>query len=476
MEKTRLLEIFRELSNIPRCSGDEKKISDFIVSFADKLGLKNHQDDYNNVIVYKPSNDKLCKRKPIVLQSHLDMVCVKRPGTTHDFTVDPINIIEENGWLFGNGTTLGADNGIGASMMLNIMEDKSIKHPPLELCFTTDEERGLKGVSNIDLTGLKGDTLLNLDGEEEGTFFVSCAGGIRVMLSFTPSFRSVDSNGMKTIKISLVECNGGHSGLEIKKQFANPIQLLARILKQLDFENDVLLHSFIGGDKENSIPTGANAIISYPENKDIIITNIIDKLQETISLEYPNEPNIHIKYDDISEQLDALTNEQKNNFINLLLLIPNGALRFNLDTRDVSLSSNIGIIEFNKDEVKTTLLLRSNEDSTKAVLLENIKILAEKFEFDYLTRGDYPAWEYMTKSELRNKITQLYREKFGKEPKLESIHAGLECAYFAKKRPDWDMISMGCNIKNAHTTREQMEIESANRIYKFILEFLEKEC
>lgn len=476
MGKNRLIEIFKEISSIPRSSGDEKKISSYVVSFADRLCLENHQDNYNNVIVYKPATDKSSQRKPIVLQSHLDMVCVKGTDIIHDFTVDPIDIIEENGWLFGNGTTLGADNGIGVAMMLNIMEDKSIKHPPLELCFTTDEERGLKGVSNIDLTGLKGDTLLNLDGEEEGIFFVSCAGGIRVMLSFTPSFRTVDFNGMKTIKISLAGCNGGHSGLEIKKQFANPIQLLARILKQLDFENDVLLHSLIGGDKENSIPTGANAIISYPESKDSVITNIIDKLQETIKLEYSNEPNIHIKYDNIGEQLEALTNEQKNNFINLLLLIPNGALRFNLDTGDVSLSSNMGLIEFYKDKVKTTLLLRSNEDSTKAALLENIKILAEKFKFDYSTRGDYPAWEYMTKSKLRDKITQLYREKFGKEPKLESIHAGLECAYFAKKRSDWDMISMGCNIKNAHTTRERMEIASANRIYKFILEFLEKEC
>lgn len=476
MEENRLIEIFKEISSIPRSSGDEKKISDYVVSFADRLCLENHQDNYNNVIVYKPATDKSSQRKPIVLQSHLDMVCVKGADIIHDFTVDPIDIIEENGWLFGNGTTLGADNGIGVAMMLNIMENKSIKHPPLELCFTTDEERGLKGVSNIDLTELRGDTLLNLDGEEEGIFFVSCAGGIRVMLSFTPSFRTVDFNGMKTIKISLEGCNGGHSGLEIKKQFANPIQLLARILKQLDFENDMLLHSLVGGDKENSIPTTANTIISYPESKDTVITNIIDKLQETIRLEYPNEPNIHIKYDNIYEQLQALTNEQKNDFINLLLLIPNGALRFNLEIGDVSLSSNMGLLEFSKDEIKITLLLRSNEDSTKAALLQNIKILAEKFKFNYSTRGDYPAWEYMIKSELRDRVTQLYREKFGKEPKLESIHAGLECAYFAKKRPDLDMISMGCNIKNAHTTKERMEISSAYRILEFVLEFLEKEC
>lgn len=459
---SRLLEIFGEISKIPRCSGDEGAISQFVLDFAENLGLNRVRDDYNNVIIKKSAQGMTGDR--IILQSHVDMVCV---GEGHNFETDPIELIEKDGWLTGKGTTLGADNGIGMAMMLALMEDENAVHPDLEFIFTTDEERGLAGVANIDLSDMNGRKLLNLDGEEEGIFFVSCAGGVRVVLSRELEMETLTGE-VETLEIDISNANGGHSGLDIQKQNANPIKLMARVLKALN----VNLHEYTGGDKENSIPTSARAVISFrPEERDRI-KNELDILKAHFKSEYPNEENMVLNVVEVEKRQFALAADERDSLVNLLFTIPNGALKFNLDTGDPSLSNNIGLLEQSGGKFTITNLLRSNEDSTKAVLLEEIGVLASVFGFDLNTRGDYPAWEYAYDSPLRDELRRQYVEVGGGEPEFQSVHAGLECAYFAKKRPDWDMISMGANIEYAHTTRERLEIESAHRVYEFLKKLL----
>ena len=459
---SRLLEIFGEISKIPRCSGDEGAISQFVLDFAEALGLERVRDDYNNVIIKKSAQGMV--GDTIILQSHMDMVCV---GEGHDFKCDPIQLIETDGWLTGSGTTLGADNGIGMAMMLALMEDENAVHPSLEFIFTTDEERGLAGVANIDLSDMNGRKLLNLDGEEEGIFFVSCAGGVRVVLS--KDFQLIPLTGeVETLEISISNANGGHSGLDIQKQNANPIKLMARVLKVLN----VNLHEYTGGDKENSIPTSARAVISFKPEDGERIKNELNILKSLFKSEYPNEENMELNVVEAEKRQSVFTVDDRDSLVNLLFTIPNGALKFNLDTGDPSLSNNIGLLEQVGGKVTITNLLRSNEDSTKAVLLEEIGVLASAFGFGLTTRGDYPAWEYAYDSPLRDELRRQYVEVVGGEPEFQSVHAGLECAYFAKKRPDWDMISMGANIEYAHTTRERLEIASAHRVYGFLKKLL----
>ena len=459
---SRLLEIFGEISKIPRCSGDEGAISQFVLDFAEALGLERVRDDYNNVIIKKSAQGMT--GDTIILQSHMDMVCV---GEGHDFKCDPIQLIETDSWLTGSGTTLGADNGIGMAMMLALMEDENAVHPNLEFIFTTDEERGLAGVANIDLSDMNGRKLLNLDGEEEGIFFVSCAGGVRVVLS--KDFQLIPFTGeVETLEISISNANGGHSGLDIQKQNANPIKLMARVLKALN----VNLHEYTGGDKENSIPTSAKAVISFRTEDGERIKNELNIFKSLFKSEYPNEENIELNVVEVEKRQSVFTVDDRDSLVNLLFTIPNGALKFNLDTGDPSLSNNIGLLEQVGGKVTITNLLRSNEDSTKAVLLEEIGVLASAFGFSLTTRGDYPAWEYAYDSPLRDELRRQYVEVVGGEPEFQSVHAGLECAYFAKKRPDWDMISMGANIEYAHTTRERLEIASAHRVYGFLKKLL----
>lgn len=459
---SRLLEIFGEISKIPRCSGDEGAISQFVLDFTEALGLERVRDDYNNVIIKKSAQGMT--GDTIILQSHMDMVCV---GEGHDFKCDPIQLIETDGWLTGSGTTLGADNGIGMAMMLALMEDENAVHPSLEFIFTTDEERGLAGVANIDLSDMNGRKLLNLDGEEEGIFFVSCAGGVRVVLS--KDFQLIPLTGeVETLEISISNANGGHSGLDIQKQNANPIKLMARVLKVLN----VNLHEYTGGDKENSIPTSAKAVISFRPEDGERIKNELNIFKSILKSEYPNEENMELNVVEVEKRQSVFTVDDRDLLVNLLFTIPNGALKFNLDTGDPSLSNNIGLLEQVGGKMTITNLLRSNEDSTKAVLLEEIGVLARAFGFGITTRGDYPAWEYAYDSPLRDELRRQYVEVVGGEPEFQSVHAGLECAYFAKKRPDWDMISMGANIEFAHTTRERLEIASAHRVYGFLKKLL----
>lgn len=464
----KILKIFNEISNIPRCSGNETEISNFILKQADKFGLYAIRDNYNNVKVKKNAQGMI--GEPLILQSHMDMVCVAENDYNHNFLKDPIELIEDNGWIKANRTSLGSDNGIGMAMMITLMEDESAVHPDLEFLFTSDEERGLAGASNIDLSEFKGKTMLNLDGEEEGVFYVSCAGAVRAILKYTPLLAQ-NNNLFITKQINIRNCNGGHSGLDIKNQNANPIKLIARVLNTIDSIN-MYLHEIKGGDKENSIPTYAYAIVSFPANEESKILEKINELECIFKKEYPQENNLEILIESTYKRDYNLTHNDKHMLINLLLTLPNGVMKYDLRTNSPSLSNNIGLLEFSNDIFTITNLLRSNENSTKAVLLKNIEILSNTFNCDFSTRSDYPAWEYSNNSPIRDKIKIVYKYLTGKEADFQSIHAGLECAYFAKKRPDLDIISLGCNIKFAHTTKERFEIESAHRVYDFLLELI----
>jgi dipeptidase D len=464
-----VLKIFNEIDKIPRSSGNEIEISNYVLNFAINLGLVATRDEYNNVKVKKSAQGM--KGETIILQSHMDMVCVSEENSTHNFDIDPIEILEEDGWITGKGTTLGADNGIGMAIMLAIMESKDVIHPDLEFIFTTDEERGLTGAANIALDDFNGKRLINLDGEEEGIFYVSCAGSMRAVLSKDVDLIEMNNKFRATKSIRLFNGNGGHSGLDIQKQNINAIQLMSRILKYID-SDDLYLHDFNGGGKENSIPTSTTILISIPCEIEVKVIEKLKEIMHIIKLEYPNEEKIEISVENASDCKFAMSKIDKESLLNLLLTIPNGTQKINLNTGEASLSNNIGTLRFDNNKIVITNLLRSNEDSTKIVLLDKINILARSFDFNLSTYGDYQAWEYIYNSDLQKEIKKLYENSFGRQAQFHSIHAGLECAYFSKKRPEWDMISMGCNIENAHTTRERLEIASVYRVYNFLLKLI----
>lgn len=458
----RVLRFFREISKIPRGSGNTDKISEYCVSFAEKRGLNAYRDEFNNVIIRKPASKSYEGAEPVMLQAHLDMVCEAERGKEINFLTDPIELIEQDGILKANGTTLGADDGIGVAMILAVLDSDTILHPEIEAVFTTDEETGMDGALGIDLSKLKAKRLINLDSETEDTLTVSCAGG--VLAECVLPLKKTAGEG-KYYKISVDGLVGGHSGTDIDKGFANAILIIGRLLNAL---GDCSLCRIQGGDKHNCIPTSAYAVIKC----DFVPFDIIEKQAAVIKKELEScDSGINIA----CTETEGAYNDYESKTADFLMAVPNGVISMSPDISGlVRTSLNLATIKTESNLLKTEFFIRSSLESEKEYLKNRLSVIVRLFGGKITFGGEYPAWEYNRNSELRWLMENTFFDMFGYMPKVEAIHAGLECGIFCGKIKGLDCVSVCPDIKEIHTPREHMELKSLHKAWKYFIEVLKR--
>ena len=462
---------FEQLCAIPHGSGNTKPISDFLVEFAKENGLRYIQDEANNVILFGDATPGYEDHPPVILQGHMDMVCEKDEDCPIDMDKEGLDVTHDGNYVFAKGTTLGGDDGIAVAYALAILADKSIAHPPLEVIITVDEEIGMLGADVIDLSMLKGRTLLNLDSEEEGIFTVACAGGATATLTLPTPKHPVYG---PCIRLTVDGLQGGHSGVEIHKNRANANKVMGTLLDRVRKLMPFCLISLNGGAKDNAIPRSCQANLvmlgMYPEK----INEIMEQLQAEIRETY-DEPDAVIHGENM-EALggNALSVELTDQVIGLLCGAPNGVQAMSQDIEGlVQTSLNLGIAKLG-DQLSLTFSVRSSVGAEKAELLERLQKLAQLYGAEYSQMGDYPAWEYRKDSPLRDTMVQVYREMTGKEAQVVAIHAGLECGLLGEKLPGLDCVSIGPEMHDIHTSREKLGIASVERTWNFILEILKR--
>lgn len=471
MNCDKVLYFFEKINEIPRGSGNEKAISDYLVAFAEERGLWVHQDRANNVIIKKTASLGYENHKPVVIQGHMDMVCEKNDDVIHDFEKDPIKVIYDGDFIHGDGTTLGADDGIAVAMAMALLDDMDCEHPPLEVVITTDEEVGMLGASELDTTLIKGRTFLNIDSEEEGVFTVGCCGGVKTDSIIPVEF--VDSSYDNFLRITVSGLLGGHSGIDIDKERGNANKIIARVIDRIISVENAEVSSLNGGAKDNAIPRYAEAIICCKDSDSLKAT--VSIINEEIRAEYSaNDNNIIIKAEDIERVDKVFTSDSIKKVITAIYSIPNGVQSNNIELNMPESSNNLGVIKMNENSITITCAVRSELYSKKALLKRQIERISELCGGTTESHGDYPAWEYKSNSHLRDLFVEVYKENYGCEPILETVHAGLECGLIAKKVPDMDMISFGPNLYDIHTPKERASISSIERVWNFTKDVLKR--
>lgn len=469
LEPKSVFTYFEELCAIPHGSGNTKQISDYLVTFSRAHNLRYEQDILNNVIIFANGTCGYEDQMPVIIQGHMDMVCEKDADCPIHMDTDGLDITHDGTYVFAKGTTLGGDDGIAVAYALALLADNTIPHPPLEVIITVDEETGMDGATGIDLSGLKGRTMLNIDSEEEGIFTVSCAGGARACIRLPIQRRAVYG---PCVKLTVEGLQGGHSGVEIHKNRANANKVMGELLGRVQKLMPVCITKLVGGAKDNAIPRACEvtfvALGMYIER----INEITEQLQKEIREQF-DEPNVIIRGDDVDALGgNALTSECSAKVIALLNAAPNGVQAWSADIDGlVQTSLNLGVVTLD-DALHLTWAVRSSVNSEKTALLEKLSELAEFHGAEFTSHGDYPAWEYKKDSPLRDTMAKVYTEMYGKAPEIVAIHAGLECGLFSEKLPGLDCVSIGPNMQDIHTSREKLEIASVKRVWEYLLELL----
>ena len=465
---------FSALNAVPRPSKKEEKVRAFIVAFGENLGLKTVVDPIGNVIIKKPATKGMENRKSVVLQSHLDMVCQKNNDTNFDFETQGIKMYVEGDWVTAEGTTLGADNGIGVAAIMSILESDAIAHPALEALFTIDEETGMTGAKGLQAGYLNGEILLNLDTEEDDEIDIGCAGGIDITASKKYQQIKTKSN-VAAFKIILNGLNGGHSGMDIHKGLGNANKLLIRLLYNLQ-EYDVHIAGFSGGSLRNAIPREAVVKIVLPIEKVAAFKMAIQEQLTLFKQEFNTVDanlNISITPTDVPENVMAQADQML--FIKSLYAAHNGVYKMSLDVEGlVETSNNIAKVTAVDGQIKINCLTRSSVESTKYDLANKLKVTFELGNFEVKFSGAYPGWEPNPDSAILKVLTNLYENIFDKKPGVSACHAGLECGILGTNYPEMDMISFGPTIQGAHSPDERASISSAQKFWHFLQEILKE--
>ena len=468
-----VFKFFEEISNIPRGSGNEKEISDYLVKFAKDHGLEVIQDEALNVIIKKPASKGYEKAPIVILQGHIDMVCEKNIGTDHDFEKDPIKLVVKGDKIYADGTTLGADNGIAVAYAMAILADDSIKHPALEVLLTSDEETGMTGAMAVSKENIDGKILLNLDNEDEGSLLVSCAGGIRTR-SIIKS-EKVSYNGKTLFNVKIRGLKGGHSGAEIHTWRGNANKLMGRVLKELVNKTKLSLVSINGGSKNNAIPREADAIIAIDASEREVLISTITEFDKIFKNELQaQDAGVVLSVEEYtSEENKIFTEEGTKKIVDLLYLYPNGINTMSRNIEGLTESStNLGIVITNNNEVEFDSAVRSSIPSLKEDIVLKIKTITELLGAKFEANAGYPAWEYKKESKIRDLCVEVYKKMYEKEPVVYAIHAGVECGLFEERLGNLDMISFGPNIRDAHTPEENLSISSTENVWDYLLEVL----
>ena len=460
---------FEEICAIPHGSRNTKAISDYLVAFAKEHNLKYIQDESNNVILFGPGTCGMEDHAPVILQGHMDMVCEKDASCPLDMAVDGLDLMHDDRFVYAKGTTLGGDDGIAVAYALAILEDNTIAHPPLEVIITVDEEIGMLGANAIDLSMLRGRTLINLDSEEEGIFTVSCAGGATSVISLPVERKAVYG---PCVRLTVDGLQGGHSGAEIHKNRANANKVMGEYLSRIQKLMPLCLTSFSGGSKDNAIPRSCQATVVAMGIGIERINDVAAQLQAEIREKY-DEPEATVQAFDVDALGgNSLTTSATSDVISLLCACPNGVQSYSQDIPGlVQTSLNLGIAKLG-DQFTATFSVRSSVNQEKEELIRKLRELTDFYNGSYSQSGTYPAWEFRKDSPLRDTMVRIYQEMFGKEPQVLAIHAGLECGLLGDKLPGLDCVSIGPQMHDIHTSREKLEIASTERTWNFLLEVL----
>lgn len=461
-----IFQYFYRMNQIPRCSGSEQAVSDALASWGREKGWKTEQDKAGNVRLTKPASPGYEKAPRIIMQGHMDMVCVKGKGVEHDFTCDPIVMEERDGWIHGMGTTLGADDGIGVAMALAIL-DEEMDLPEVSVVVTTDEEEGMNGVLSLSPSWLDADMLINIDSEEEGYVTGGCAGGATG--EFTMPLTREAATGEKGLHITITGMKGGHSGQNILAEPNNACKVMSQFLHTVLQEQPLRIVQFHSGEKHNAIPNEAHAWISFAPEKEEAIMQCIQEswtpMQERL---LKQEPDIVLHTESYTVDADPLTSESTNQLLNLIDVLPHGVYRMREDGKNVLASDNLAIVDTKEDHADVMVSVRSSAEAVLKELQDKINQAVNTFHGEGRYVDTYPAWELAEHSPLRDLFLETYREETGEEAEILDIHAGLECGMFAEYNPNLDMISIGPDIEGAHTTSERLSVASTLSTYSIL--------
>lgn len=464
---------FEELTKIPRGSGNTKQVSDFLCNFAAERNLEYFRDDSDNVIIKKKASAGYEQAPAVILQGHSDIVAVKEEKSDHDFLKDPLKICIQGDYITADGTTLGGDNGIAVAYMMALLDSEDIPHPALECVITSDEEIGLLGADALDTSVLQGKYMINLDSEEEGTILVSCAGGLTAV-SCIPVHR-LEAEGT-VYELTISGLLGGHSGQEINKKRGNANLLMGRLLYAMKDISSYALAELEGGLKDNAIPQTCRALIAIDAEDEAAFMDCLKNEENNLRKEYTgSESGISITFEKKGMQtlsvLDPISTEK---VIFYLMQVPNGIQKMSGTIENLpETSSNLGILRLEENRLCASGGIRSSVESAAKALSDKFCYLTEFLGGDYMIEAPYPAWEYRRDSKLRSLMIQVYKEKYGYEPKVEAIHAGLECGLFYKKIDGLDCVSIGPDMKDVHTTEEKLSISSAAKVWEYLCAVLE---
>ncbi|MDU4659416.1 MAG: aminoacyl-histidine dipeptidase, partial [Clostridium butyricum] len=457
---------FEQISKIPRGSGNEKAISDYLLDFGKSLGLECIQDAALNIIIKKPASIGYENAPAVIIQGHMDMVCEKNSDKEHDFEKDPINLVVKGDYIYADRTTLGADDGIAVAYAMTLLEDNTIEHPAIEVLLTTDEEAGMSGAMALQLHYINGKIVLNLDSEEEGKLLVSCAGGIRTK-SILPIEWIDKKNDTIAYNLVIRGLKGGHSGMEIHLGRGNSNKLMGRLLKNIDKELDFNIVSLNGGSKNNAIPRESSSIITISQKDERKLLDIKRRVCEELKNEFSKkDPNLRVHLLEVEESVDRVfSDDSTKKAVNLLYMYPNGVNTVSSDIQGLTESStNLGVVTTLENSIEYDSTARSSVSSLKDEIVTRSKCITEILGGKLVTESSYPEWPYKTDSKIREVCKDVYERMYEKTPEIVAIHAGVECGLFKEKLGnDVDMISFGPDIIDIHTPNEHISISSVER-------------
>ncbi len=474
LEPQNVWENFYQLTQIPRPSKHEKAAVEYVKKVGNSLGYTTIVDEVGNVIIRKPATPGMENRKGVILQAHLDMVPQANSHVQHDFTKDPIQAYIDGEWVKAKDTTLGADNGMGVAAALAILQSKNVKHGPLEVLLTVDEETGMTGAFNLKPGLLQGEILINLDSEDEGELYVGCAGGEDATAIFTIETEPTPSN-YKSMQIAVKGLKGGHSGMDINLGRGNANKIIFRLLREFVDTFSVRLIHINGGNMRNAIPREAFATISYPANEEEAIKAHIMKYLSIIRSELKaTEPDLTIEILTADPVTTVYTKDFQNRLINSILACPNGVCRMSDEMPGlVETSNNLAIVKSIEGQVHVQCLMRSSVDTARKALAMRIKAVFDLAKADVRFTGGYPGWKPNMNSPILKTMISTYQKLYGKNPEIKAIHAGLECGILGGIYPTWDMISCGPTIRSPHSPDERVKIDTVKKFFDFLVATLE---
>ncbi len=473
LEPKELWKHFNAIAQIPRASTKEAKVREYVIGVAKKLGLDAQLDKVGNVIVRKPGRPGRENAPVVALQGHLDMVCEKNEATVHNFDTDPIKIVRKGEWLYADGTTLGADNGVGVAAGLAIMEGSDLNHGPLELVFTIDEETGLTGAAEFEAGRLKAKYMLNLDNEEKGTICIGCSGGINTTARRKVALKA--PAGTAAYKIKVTGLKGGHSGVDIHLGRGNAIRIMGLILQGAMDALTVEIADIKGGSARNVIPREATAIVVLDSAKEAELKKVVAKYGAEIRIDMGGfDPGLVITVETTEKPARVLEPKDGATIVNVLASAPHGVLAMSPDIPGlVQNSTNLATISIKGEDVEIGSSQRSAIEASKQAAAKLVSTVLRMAGFTVESTGSYPGWKPEPNSNIVQTSKKVHMEVFGNEPKMIAMHAGLECGVIGEKYPGMELISFGPQIESPHSPNERVEIESVGEFYKFLRAVLE---